>query len=63
MNYPILLGRQAIRSTCGRIAESNRAAAFWQSRMVRPNAPIPPLPDLADIEALARAIRATWGAA
>lgn len=44
---------------CGRVAMDNLNRYFWQSRMTRAGAPAP-LPDLTDLEQLARDVRRGW---
>lgn len=54
---PMLYGQPIKRlPACGRDAETNRARAFWQSRMTTAGTRAP-LPDLTDLVALAKAVR------
>ena len=52
---PMILGDQVQPTSCGRTAVQNVARAFWQSRMSR-NGKVAPLPQLTDLEALARSL-------
>lgn len=58
MNTEPMLYGQPIRRlpTCGADSETNRARAFWQSRMSA-GGNRAPLPDLVDLHALARKVR------
>lgn len=54
---PMLHGQPARKlPDCGRYSEINRARYFWQSRMTA-NGRRAPLPELADLLALAKAVR------
>lgn len=54
---PHLHRKEITNPGCGFVAMENTARAFWQSHMTVAGKPAP-LPELADIPALARAIRA-----
>jgi hypothetical protein len=57
----MLYGRELTNPGCGRLAMQTRERAFWQSRMTVAGGRAEP-PELTDLEALARAIRAGWSA-
>jgi hypothetical protein len=62
MNWPVLNGIGISPTGDGLEAAEAAARAFWQSRATI-NGIAPPLPDLVDVPALAREVRATWSVA
>ncbi|MDQ3038885.1 MAG: hypothetical protein M3R16_03655 [Pseudomonadota bacterium] len=52
---PHLHGKEIFNTGCGHTAMDNRSRAFWQSR-----SGLRDPPELADIPALAEAIKRTW---
>lgn len=60
MNHPTLYGVQVQPNTCGRTAVENTARAFWQLRQTTAHGGVARLIVLADIPALAKAVRDTY---